>query len=101
MHTSENNIPEIEMVEAPPETSRPICDEVDVGQMGYKKQHFDDKGDEYSFKSSSQFFINYSFRHVSRRKFHFLLSFCSIIIVVWSSLVINTLIEKGPIIFLK
>ena len=31
----------------------------------------------------------------------FTLSFCSVFIVVWSAIVINTVVEKGPIIFLK
>jgi hypothetical protein len=29
------------------------------------------------------------------------LSFCSVLIVVWAALIINTVVEKGPIIFLK
>lgn len=35
------------------------------------------------------------------RKCNFCLGFMSVFIVVWISLVINTVIEKGPIIFLK
>lgn len=47
------------------------------------------------------FFIKHSYRDVKRKKFHFCLSFCSVFIVVWCSLIINTIIEKGPIIFLR
>jgi hypothetical protein len=36
-----------------------------------------------------------------RRKFHFLLAFCSVFLVVVSTLVINQIISKGSIIFLK
>jgi len=38
---------------------------------------------------------------VQRKWFHFCLSFSSVLVVVWAALVINTLVEKGPIIFLK
>ena len=48
-----------------------------------------------------KFFCKHSYRDVRRRKCHFCLSFCSVLIVVWSALVINTLVEKGPVIFLK
>ena len=47
------------------------------------------------------FFVKHSFRDIGRKKFHFGLSFCSVFVVVFSALIINTLIEKGPIIFLK
>ena len=45
--------------------------------------------------------LKHSYRDVHRKKFHFCLSFCSVFIVVWSALIINTIVEKGPIIFLK
>jgi len=45
--------------------------------------------------------LKHSYRDIGRRKFHFALSFCSVFIVVWAALVINTIVEKGPIIFLK
>ena len=57
--------------------------------------------DEFSQMSSTSFFMKHSFRDVQRKKFHFCLSFCSVFIVVWSALIINTIVEKGPIIFLK
>ena len=47
------------------------------------------------------FFVKHSFRDVGRRKFHFFLAFCSVFIVVLSTLVVNTVIQKGPIIFMK
>ena len=56
---------------------------------------------EFSTTSSLSFFLKHSYRDVGRKKFHFCLSFCSVFIVVWSALVINTLVEQGPIIFLK
>ena len=56
---------------------------------------------EYSAVSSSKFMMKHSYRDVGRKKFHFCLSFCSVFVVVWSALVINTIVEKGPIIFLK
>ena len=38
------------------------------------------------------FFVKHSFRDVGRRKFHFMLAFCSVFIVVLSTLVVNTVI---------
>jgi len=55
----------------------------------------------FSQLSTSTFFLKHSYRDVGRKKFHFCLSFCSVFMVVWSSLIINTLVERGPIIFLK
>ena len=43
----------------------------------------------------------HTLRDVRRNKMHFCLSFLSIFIVVTGILVINTLIEHGPMIFLK
>ncbi|CDW87905.1 family protein [Stylonychia lemnae] len=56
---------------------------------------------ELSLMACMGFFVKHSFRDVGRRKFHFSLAFCSVFIVVLASLVINTAVEKGPIIFLK
>ena len=47
------------------------------------------------------FFIKHSIRDIARRKCHFCLAFCSVFVVVVSTLVVNTVIEKGPIIFLS
>ena len=52
-------------------------------------------------KSSASFFFKHSYRDVHRKKCHFCLSFCSVFIVVWAALVINTVVKKGPVIFLK
>jgi hypothetical protein len=69
--------------------------------MSYNKQEVDEEVGEYSTKSTFTFFLKHSYRDVGRKKFHFCLSFCSVFIVVWSALVINTLVDQGPIIFLK
>ena len=47
------------------------------------------------------FFIKHSIRDILRRKCHFCLAFCSVFVVVLSTLVVNTVIAKGPIIFLS
>jgi hypothetical protein len=47
------------------------------------------------------FFLKHSFRDTMRRKCHFFLALCSVFIVVLFSLVINTIVARGPIIFLK
>lgn len=45
--------------------------------------------------------MKHNFRDLKRRKCHFCLAFCSVFIVIIFTLVINTLVAKGPIIFLK
>ena len=47
-----------------------------------------------------RFFIKHAFRDLSRRKFHFCLAFLSVFIVVLSTLVIHSVVAKGPIIFM-
>lgn len=48
-----------------------------------------------------RFFMKHSCRDVKRRKCHFCLGLCSVLIVVLSTLVVNTIVSKGPIIFMK
>jgi len=55
----------------------------------------------YSFKASQQFFAKHSYRDVARKKVHFSLSFCAVFTVVLCTLLVNTLVDIGPIIFLK
>jgi hypothetical protein len=45
--------------------------------------------------------LKHAYRDTKRRKCHFCLAFCSVFIVVLFTLVINTIVAKGPIIFLK
>ena len=47
----------------------------------------------------TQFFVGHSFRDVGRKKCHFSLAFCAVFIVVLSTLIVNTIIGKGPILF--
>lgn len=47
-----------------------------------------------------RFFIKHSYRDVARRKFHYCLAFLSVFIVVLSTLVIHSVVAKGPIIFM-
>ena len=47
------------------------------------------------------FFTKHSFRDVSRHPCHFCLAFCSVFIVVLSTLVVNTVVDQGPIIFVN
>lgn len=48
-----------------------------------------------------RFFLKHSYRDVGRRKCHFCLALCSVFIVVLSTLVVNTVTSKGPIIFMQ
>ena len=50
---------------------------------------------------SFKFFIKHSFKDIKRRKCHFCLAYCSVFITVLATLVVNTVIDKGPIIFLS
>ena len=45
--------------------------------------------------------MKHSFRDVKRHSCHFCLALCSVFIVVLSTLVVNTVVSKGPIIFLS
>jgi hypothetical protein len=49
---------------------------------------------------ANYFFIQ-AYNDIFRRKFHFVLAFCSVFLVVVSTLVVNQIISKGSIIFLK
>lgn len=53
------------------------------------------------FFESFKFFLKHAYRDTKRRKCHFCLALCSVFIVVLFSLVINTIVARGPIIFLK
>lgn len=77
---------------------------VDVAAISYNKQTETKNQlelDQYKVSSTLGFFFKHSYRDVGRKKCHFCLSFCSVLIVVTAALVINTIVEKGPIIFLK
>lgn len=69
--------------------------------LQYEKQELNAAVEEYKQQSIFSFFVKHSYRDIGRKKFHFCLSFCSVFVVVFSALIINTMIEKGPIIFLK
>lgn len=51
--------------------------------------------------SKAKFFIWHSARDTKRNKCHFGLAFCSIFTVVFSILVINSVISQGPLIFVS
>lgn len=64
-----------------------------------KNTNFEEQG--MKIMKSLLFFARHSYRDVKRKKCHFCLAFCSVFIVVMFSLVVNTLVTRGPIIFLK
>jgi hypothetical protein len=47
------------------------------------------------------YFLQHAYNDIFRRKFHFVLAFCSVYLVVVCTLVVNQIISKGSIIFLK
>lgn len=57
--------------------------------------------DTQNLNQVAQFFVKHAYNDIYRRKFHFVLAFCSVFLVVVSTLVVNQIISKGSIIFLK
>lgn len=53
------------------------------------------------FWPSTKFFATYQWRDLKRRKFHFCLAFCSVFFIVLATLVVTTIVSKGPYIFLE
>lgn len=77
--------------------------ESNLGDTQASADHFenDEDVDSKGCWQSFRFFLRHSFRDISRRKCHFCLALCSVLIVVLSTLVVNTVTSKGPIIFMK
>lgn len=46
-------------------------------------------------------FTKYALQDVARNKCHFMLAFGSVFVVVFSILVVNTIIQMGPLVFLS
>ena len=66
-------------------------------KLWQKQQHLKSQG----YWSTFKFFCKQSFKDVRRHKCQFWLGFWSVFVVVLLTLIINTLIDKGPVIFLK
>jgi hypothetical protein len=50
---------------------------------------------------STKFYTLYQWRDLRRHKCHFFLAFCSVFFIVLATLVVTSIISKGPIVFLK
>ena len=50
---------------------------------------------------SFRFFVKHSWTDIGRHKCQFCLAFCSVFVVVLSVIVVNAVIAKGPLIFLR
>jgi hypothetical protein len=75
-----------------------------VYKLSYDRQKElgpDNDPEDMSYLSSCSLFCAYSYRDIGRNKCTFCLSLLSVLFVVWATLVINTMVDKGPIIFLK
>ena len=48
-----------------------------------------------------RFFAMNAYRDVKRNKCHFCLAFSAVLIVVLSTLLVNTIVSKGPLVFLN
>lgn len=53
-----------------------------------------------SLVQTCRFFCKHSWRDIARNKCHFCLAFMSVFVVVLSTLVIHSVVAKGPIIFM-
>ncbi len=49
----------------------------------------------------TRFYARSSFTDVKRNKCHYSLAFCAVYTVVLSTLVVNTIIDKGPVLFMS
>ena len=47
------------------------------------------------------FFVKHSYRDIGRHKCHFCLAFSSVFVVVLSALVMQTVVDQGPMIFVR
>lgn len=61
----------------------------------------DDKLRTQSAWGSAMFFSTYQCRALKRHKCHFCLAFCAVFIVVLATLVVTSIVEKGPGILVK
>ncbi|CDW85019.1 family protein [Stylonychia lemnae] len=50
---------------------------------------------------TTKFFTMYQWRDLRRHKCHFCLALCSVFIIVLSTLIVTSVVNKGPVIFLK
>ena len=50
---------------------------------------------------STRFFVKHSCRDLLRHKCQFCLAYCSVFVVVLSVIVVNSIISKGPLVFLS
>ena len=49
----------------------------------------------------SKLFTSYAIQDIGRNKCHFCLAFLSVLVCVWAILVVNTVVQIGPIAFLS
>ena len=52
-------------------------------------------------KQKCRFFFKHAFKDIGKHKCHFMLALCSVFIVVLASLVIKSIVAKGPIVFMQ
>jgi hypothetical protein len=70
-------------------------------EQDFRVRHDEDLELTNSCWGMTKFFFGQSYKDVGRRKCNFCLAFCSVFIVVLSTLIITTVVNFGPIIFLK
>ena len=49
----------------------------------------------------SKFFLKHSWQDIGRNKCSYCLAFCAVFIVVFSTLIVDTIVNQGPIVFMN
>eukprot|EP00347_Sterkiella_histriomuscorum_P007293 403349512 len=72
-----------------------------LGQMKSRLLQLKDFFLKRNFLPTLKFFILFSTRDIKRHQCQYMLSFCSVFIIILSSILVYSMTEKGPVIFMK
>lgn len=64
------------------------------------QKELEEESSQMSRVQTCRFFLKHSCKDIGRRKCHFCLAFMSVFLVVLATLVIHSVVDKGPIIFM-
>lgn len=59
------------------------------------------RGSEKPMLPAIKFFSSFQLRDLKRNKYHFGVSFCTVLVIVFAALTVTTIVEKSPIMFWK
>ena len=100
LNTSQKSLPVDDTYHGPKNLDASLIGENRYHSPRTLTQELKDEANNYSVFQQVGFFIKHSYRDVSRHKCHFFLAMMSVLVVILSSLIVNTVISKGPIVFL-